>query len=320
MIFLLFLIAAVIVFLLSLKTATPSLKEAAKKTDSESWVSTGLFWKLATVPIIIILFGLFNPFSVERVDAGHVGIKVNLTGDARGVSKYEYKTGWVVYNTWISRLYEFPTYQQHINYDEQDIITKGGFRTKIKPSFNYTLKAGEVGDMFQNLRLTVKELEQGWLHNAILSSVNDVANKWTVDSIFNNRERFEADIVAETNKRTARWFIMSQLLTNITPPDAITESIIAKTKAIQEVQVAENQTLVANQEALRKIATAKGDSAESVIGAAGRAQSMKLEQEAAQKFLTPLYVEYLRVQKWNGVMPLYSPAGNGAGMLLSIPK
>lgn len=306
------------IFLFSLKAAAPKLKEASEKSDSGVWVGTALFWKIATVPLIIIIFAFANPLTVERVDAGHVGVKFNMTGDNRGISRYEYKSGWVIYNTWISRLYEFPTFQQHVDFDEQDIITKGGFRTKIKPSFNYTLKAGEIGDMFQNLRVSLKELEKGWLYNAIISSVNDVANRWTVDSIFNYREGFEANIVAEANKRTQRWFIMSQLRTNITPPEAITESILAKTKAIQEVQVAENQKLVAIAEAQRKMAEARGDSAQAVIQASGRAVSMKVEQEAAQKFLTPLYVDYLRVQKWDGKMPLYTTSGNGGGFLMNL--
>src|SRR5688572_1014122 len=69
------------------------------------------------VAILIVIIGLIlsavQPFTLERVDAGHVGIKVNLTGDNRGISKFEYKTGWVVVNTWVSKLYEFPTFQQH---------------------------------------------------------------------------------------------------------------------------------------------------------------------------------------------------------------
>jgi len=111
---------------------------------------------------------LLQPFEVSRVDAGHVGIKINLTGDNRGVSKLEYKTGWVVFNTWVSKLYQFPTYQQHIEYPEQQVITKGGFSAVIKPSFNYSLKPGDVGDMFQNLRLDIKSIEQQWLQTAIV--------------------------------------------------------------------------------------------------------------------------------------------------------
>ena len=143
------------------------------------------------------------------VDVGHVGIKVNLTGDNRGVSKYEYKTGWVICNSWISKLYEFSTFQQHIDYDEQSVITKGGFEATIKPSFNYSLNPGSIGEMFQNLRLPVKEIEQGWLKNAIVSSVNDVANLYEVDAVFNHRAEFEQAIIKECNRRAGRWFSIS---------------------------------------------------------------------------------------------------------------
>src|SRR6185436_3205102 len=238
--------------------------------------------------ILGIIIAIFQPFTIERVDAGHVGIKVNLTGDNRGVSKFEYKTGWVIYNTWISKLYEFPTYQQHIDYPEQQVITKGGFSANIKPSFNYSLKPGDVGDMFQNLRLDVRQIEQQWLQTAIVGTVNDVANKWAVDDIFNNRERFESDIVAEANKRVSKWFTISQLRTNITPPAALQQSIEAKTKAIQEVQVAENQKLVA-----------RADSAALVIAAAGEAEAIRRKQVS----LNQNYIDYLKVQKWDGKLP-----------------
>lgn len=255
-----------------------------------------------------------QPFNVERVDAGHVGIKVNLTGDNRGISAFEYKTGWVVLNSWVSKLYEFPTYQQHIDYPEQNVITKGGFSATIKPSFNYSLKPGDIGDMFSNLRLDVRAIEQQWLQTAIVGTVNDVANKWSVDDIFNQREHFESDIIAEANKRVSKWFVISQLRTNITPPEALKKSIEAKTQAIQEVQVAENQRLVAIAEGARKVATAQADSAAVVIAAAGEAEAIKRKQVS----LNSTYIDYLKIQKWNGILPTVQ-AGN-SGILLQIPK
>ena len=257
--------------------------------------------------VIGVILGLFQPFTLERVDAGHVGIKVNLTGDNRGVSKFEYKTGWVIYNTWIAKLYEFPTFQQHIDYPEQQVITKGGFASTIKPSFNYSLKPGDVGDMFQNLRLDVKSIEQQWLQTAIVGTVNDVANKWPVDDIFNQREKFEGDIVAEANRRVSKWFIISQLRTNITPPQALQQSIEAKTKAIQEVQVAENQKLVAIAEGEKRVAQARADSAALVIQAAGEAEAIRRKQVS----LNQNYIDYLKVQKWDGKLPQVQSGSNG---------
>lgn len=269
----------------------------------------------ATIFAIFLLIALVNPFVIKRVDAGHVGIKVNLTGDNRGVSKFEYKTGWVIYNTWISKLYEFPTFQQHIDFPEQSVITKGGFEATIKPSFNYSLNPGSIGDMFQNLRLSVKEVEQGWLKNAIISSVNDVANLYEVDAIFNHRAEFENAIIQECNKRVGKWFNISQLRTNIQPPQALREAIEKKTKAIQEAQAAENQKFVAIAEAERKIAVARGDSAASVIEAAGEAEAIRRKQLS----LTPTYVEFIRVQKWDGKYPT-TVAGSGTNMLFQLPS
>ncbi len=279
--------------------------------DDSNRVRPKAIGKLIAAVGIAFVLALINPIEIQRIDAGHVGIKVSNVGDNRGVGKTEYVTGWVFYNSWISRIYEFPIHQQHIDYEAADIVTKGGFRATIKPSFNYSINAGNVADMFQNLRVGVKEMEQGWLKNAIVGSVNDVANRYTVDSIFNHREEFESSIVAECNKRVSQWFNVSQLRTNIVPPQEISESIIAKTKAIQEVQVAENQRQVAVADAERKIATARGDSAKAVIEAAGRAEAIKKEQLS----LTPLYIEYIKIQKWNGEVPS-TVAGANSGFLI----
>lgn len=249
--------------------------------------------------LVFIIIAFIQPFTAERIDQGYVGIKVNLTGAERGMDEYQYETGWVIYNTWITQVLEYPTFQQHIEYEEQNVITKGGFSATIKPTFNYKLKGDAVGDMFLALRLPIAQIEQGWLKTAIVGSVNDVANKWEVDAIFNDREKFEGAIVEECNKRVSKWFEVSQLRTNIIPPPSLQEAIEAKTKAIQQAQAEEQKALTAEAEAKKKIAIAKGDSAQLVINASSKAKAMELEQQK----LTPLYIRYLEVQKWNGVMP-----------------
>lgn len=262
--------------------------------------------------VAIFITALIQPYKIEKIDAGHVGIKVNLIGSNRGVTNYQYKTGWVVYNKWIEGVWEFPTYQQHVEYPEQVVITKGGFSATIKPTFNYSLIPSATGDMFVNLRLSLKQVEDGWLKTAIVGSVNDVANKWTVDSIFNNRESFEMSIAAECNKRVSKWFDVSQLRTNIVPPPALQKAIEDKTKAIQDVQVAENQKQVAIANGQKKIAIAKADSADAVIRASADARVMQLKQMQ----LTPLYVRYLEIQKWNGEYPK-TMLGSGTGVILN---
>jgi regulator of protease activity HflC (stomatin/prohibitin superfamily) len=273
-----------------------------------------MMWLIKPIGIFVlgIIISNIQPFALERIDAGNKGLKVNLTGSERGVAKYQYKTGWVVYNDWTEQVKEFPLFQQHIEYDAQEVITKGGFSATIKPSFNYSLREDAIGDMFVNLRLDIKEIEKGWLKNAIVSSVNDVANRWEVDAIFNKREEFEAAIIVECNKRVSKWFTVSQLRTNIVPPASLQKAIEGKTKAVQEAQAAQQRTLVAQAEAQEKIAIARGDSAKVIIDAQALALAMKLKQ----KEITPLYVEYLKAQTWNGVLP--TTVAGGTGTFLNI--
>lgn len=271
-------------------------------------------WLIKPIGLFVVglLVSIIQPYSIEKIDAGHKGLKINLVGNQRGVSSYQYKTGWVVYNSWTEQVLEFPTYQQHIEYEDQGVILKGGFSATIKPTFNYSLREDAIGDMFVNLRKDIKEVEQGWLKNAIIGAVNDVANTWEVDSIFNHRQAFESAIVLECNHRLSKWFNVSQLRTNIVPPESLQEAIISKTKAIQQAEAAEQQALTAIAEGKRKVAVARADSAETIINAQAAALSMKIKQRE----LTPIYVEYIKAQTWNGVLP--TTVAGGSGTFLNI--
>jgi hypothetical protein len=282
-------------------------------TKTDRWNDTvnefQVSWLLKPLGLFILglILSMSQPYAIEKIDAGHKGLKINLVGNQRGVASYQYKTGWVVYNSWTEQVLEFPTYQQHIEYEDQGVILKGGFSATIKPTFNYSLREDAIGEMFVNLRRDIKEVEQGWLKNAIIGAVNDVANTWEVDSIFNHRQAFEASIVLECNNRLSKWFNVSQLRTNIVPPDALQESIINKTKAIQQAEASEQQALAAIAEGKRKVAVARADSAETIINAQAAALSMKIKQRE----LTPLYVEYVKAQAWDGKLPKTMTGSSG---------
>jgi hypothetical protein len=305
LIFLGFTIAAV---LIALKTRDKMYVTAPDRWgDNRETFQASWLLKPLSLFILGLILSMVQPYAIEKIDAGHKGLKINLVGNQRGVSSYQYKTGWVLYNTWTEQVLEFPTYQQHIEYEDQGVILKGGFSATIKPTFNYSLKEDAIGDMFVNLRRDIKEVEQGWLKNAIIGAVNDVANTWEVDSIFNHRQSFEGAIVLECNNRLSKWFNVSQLRTNIVPPDALQESIIAKTKAIQQAEASEQQAIAAISEGRRKVAVARADSAETIINAQAAALAIKIKQNQ----LSPLYIEYLKAQAWDGKLPTTMAGGSG---------
>lgn len=290
--------------------------------NRETVLDSSYLIKGIVILVVGLLIALFQPYSVQRVDAGTVGVKVNLTGHDRGISDVKYVTGWVVINSYVEELYEFPTFKQHIEYEDQPVILKGGFTTTIQPTFNYKLKKDVVTEMFAELRLTLPEIEQGWLKTAIKSSIDDVANKWEVDEIFNNREEFENEIIAMCNMRIGMWFEVELLRTNIVPPPSLEKSIENQVKAIKDAQAIEMETLVTIENGKKKVAQAKADSAEAVINASGQAKAKIIQAEAdakaiqlKQKEITSQYVDYIRASRWDGKYPT-TMTGSGTGILL----
>ena len=73
---------------------------------------------LSVICVSIALTFLLN--SCERIDAGHVGVRVNLYGTGKGVGDITECTGWVFYNPISTKIYEFPTYIQHKEYTKTE--------------------------------------------------------------------------------------------------------------------------------------------------------------------------------------------------------
>jgi hypothetical protein len=68
------------------------------------------------IGVSVLVLMIFGFTGCERIDAGHVGVKVNLYGDGKGVDDVTEVTGWVVYNPISTKIIEFPTYVQHKEY------------------------------------------------------------------------------------------------------------------------------------------------------------------------------------------------------------
>lgn len=269
-------------------------------------LSGGHDWQAVKPWVIVVgllvggaLLSVLQPYAVEKINVAHVGLKINLIGDERGMSNYQYSTGWVVYNVYTEEIVEIPSSQQHVEYKPVVVFTKGGFAAQIAPSFNYEIVPEHAGEMYVSQRKTLEEIRDTWLYTAAVGSMNDVVNRWAVDSIFNYREGFEQSVMAEVNKRVGKWFTLSQIRTNIEPPKELAEAINGKTRAIQEAQQMEAKNRTIQMQNLNRVMAARGDSAEAVITAKGEAEAMRIRKLE----VTPLYVEYLKVTAWDGKNP-----------------
>jgi hypothetical protein len=272
--------------------------------------------KLKAILFIAVTMFLLLTISqgCERIDAGHVGIKVNNTASDKGVSKTELVTGWQFYIPWLSQIYEWPTYVQHKEYDTIEVTMKGGTIFKAAPAINYSVISDSVSSIFEQFRRGLPDIEDGFLKTCMLESFRSTAGDFTPDSLLMNRQLFENTVRERFIKQVRpKGFLLAQLTSNLTPPPALVESITLKNRAVQNAQTEENKVKISIAQSNQKIAVARGDSAELVI----RAQSEAKAYELQQRNLTPELLKKMYLDKWNGELPSVM-AGNGTNLMYNL--
>jgi regulator of protease activity HflC (stomatin/prohibitin superfamily) len=273
---------------------------------------------IGAVLLCLILGSLF--VGCERIDAGSVGLKVDAVGGDRGVSKTQYVNGWQFYLKGVTRIYEYPISQQPTEYKTSEdkpedfiVASKGGTPFTLHPSFSFSVNPDKVDIMFQNLRVSVDQLRDGYIKQAMKAALREVSNSFTPDSMLNYVTIYDAAVTDALNHKLAPYFSVSQYTSNIIPDQSLKAALQAKAAAIQEAAALENQQKKIKVQVENDILEAKRDSAIKVMGALAEAKSIQLKQEALRQ--SPQYVELVKAERWDGRLSQYVFGGNTTPMI-----
>jgi regulator of protease activity HflC (stomatin/prohibitin superfamily) len=245
--------------------------------------------------------------SCERIDAGHVGVKVNLYGSGKGVDDVTECTGMVFYNPITTKIYEFPTYIQHKEYKKTEEIdnsfivnSKDGSEFQVSPIMNYSVKREKVPAIFAKYRRSLPEIEEGFLKTAVYDAFRLATNKYTADELISNRAVFEVEVRRLLEGQLLQeGFIINQFTSNLIYPETFKRSIEAKNNAVQSALRAENEVKTAEAQAKIKVATANGNASAMLASARAEAEANSLKQ----KTITPMLLQLEWINKWNGKLP-----------------
>ncbi|SES07703.1 SPFH domain-containing protein [Pedobacter rhizosphaerae] len=280
-------------------------------TPSGNWFKK--FGRIGIIAIVVIIVWFVQPFTFENIDAGNVGIKINLYGSDRGVDNITIVTGRVWYNTWTTKIVEFPTFTQSVDYDPFVVTTRDAAEFKVDPKLNYHVNPAMVPQIYRQYRKPLNEIEQQFMRNTIYDAYRIVANSFTSDSVMSNRERFEDKIQLLLSKNLNKdGFVYDQLTSAITPPESLRKMIDEKNASIQARLKAENEAKQAEAEAKVKVATANGEAQALLIKAKAESEANRLRQQS----LTPLLIQQQWIQKWNGTLP--TTQAGGANLMMGI--
>ena len=274
------------------------LQQIRKKQIMKSiLIGVGLFFTLT-----------FLFFSCERIDAGHVGVKVNQYGDNKGVDDVVAVTGMVFYNPFTTTVYEFPTFIQHKEYKGENsfvVNSKDGSEFNVSPIMNYSVQRDKVPTIFSKYRRPLEDIEEGFLKTAVYDAFRLATNKYTADELISNRAVFEVEVRRLLDGQLLKeGFIINQFTSNLIYPETFKKSIEAKNNAVQAALRAENEVKTAEAQAKIKVATAEGNAQAMLTQARAEAEANKLKQST----LTNLLLQQQWIEKWDGKLPVYGTA------------
>ena len=262
-----------------------------------------------------LLITLF--FSCERIDAGHVGVKVNLYGDNKGVDNVTEVTGMVFYNPFTHSIYEFPTFVQHKEYtgDNSFIVnSKDGSEFHVSPIINYSVQREKVPSIFSKYRRDLGSIEEGFLKTAVFDAFRLATNKYTADELIGNRQQYEIEVRRILESQLLReGFTIAQFTSNLVYPETFKKAIEAKNNAVQAALRVENEVKTAEAQAKIKIATAEGNAKAMLTSAKAEAEANSLKQ----KTLTQMLLQQQWIERWNGKLP-ETMLGSGQNIMLGI--
>lgn len=250
----------------------------------------------------------------ERIDAGHEGILVNLYGGNKGVDDVSLVTGACWYNPITHEVYEYATSIQTIDYEPFQFNSKDGSVFSFDPTIMLHLEHGKAPEVFVRYRKKLDEILKYTLVPIIQDAFKEEINSRKDNDLISNQTEFQNAIEEKLKNELAKEnFIVKKVTTGIKYPETLVASINAKNKAIQEELRVSNEKLVAEAEAAKKVAIAKGD-----------AEALKIKADAEAYYnrtvsasLSTNLVNMKALERWDGKTPIVS---GGSGTFVDVSK
>ena len=241
----------------------------------------------------------------DKVPAGYRGVIVNLYGSDKGVAEQSVGVG-RYYLGWNSELYLFPTFLQNYSWKNEQAITmqtSEGLSIRTDAGITYSIQPDNVVKVFTKYRLGIEEITNTFLHNMVRDAMNEVASTMTVEQIYGaDKENFIKKVNAivksqafDTGIEVEKIYLVGSFIL----PDSVITSINSKIQASQNAMKVENEVATARAEAQKTVVEAQAKGQQILINAESQAKANKILAES----LTPEFVSYQAILKWNGQLP-----------------
>lgn len=277
---------------------------------------------------ITAIVGIVAMVQMQRIEAGYVGIKVDLLGSDKGVETEEVGPGryWIGIN---EDLYRFPTFSQNYVWtqasDDESPTDESmtfqsieGLDIGADVGITYSVDPSKVPELFQRYRKGIEEITDLYLRNMVRDALVGEASKMKVNDIYGTgKTGFMERVEASVREQVSGYGIILERvywIGSLRLPERVVDAINSEISANSAARQRQNEIAQSQAEAQKERERAQGAADAILIAAEAQAKANRILSES----LTPEVLRITALDKWDGVLPRVT--GTAAVPMLNIEQ
>lgn len=226
---------------------------------------------LLRLTAVLFIVGIITG-SCTTTDSAEVALIVDQVGNDKGIPNVTPASGFIFYFPPTQDVFTYPTNLQHAVWtasphegselDEHiDVTSSDGATFGLDVALNLQLKRESAKDVFIKYRVTMDELIQTRVRAIVRKTLRDNSVTFASDSLIQHGNIFEDKVNKALSEKLELEGFTSVTLAVLKAdmPASYRNAINSKIRVIQETATIKSQTLKAEQQALQKVAEAKGN-------------------------------------------------------------
>jgi len=261
-------------------------------------VPGGAVKAVAVIIVGLIVIGVIASAAVTIVDAGHRGVLLHWNAVDLTIAPLDEGLHFVVpfADSVVQmevRTLKFIKATSSASKDLQTVSTE--------VTVNYHPSVESIHYLYKEVGL---DYESRIIQPAIEEVVKQVTANYNAEELITKRPLVKSDIEIEIGKRLTEYNIQTDVvsITDFQFSVLFAQAIESKVEAEQKAFKAENDLRRIQVEALQSEAIAQGEAKANIAQAEGEALAIRIINQALAS--NPFYLEWLKIQAWDGVLPL----------------
>lgn len=245
--------------------------------------------------VIVALILIFNSFSV--VNEGFIGVKYRFGK----IVNSSLTAGLNFHIPFIEEIRPVDTREQIYEVETDAYTSDTQTVDALKLKLNYCYDGSQLPEIIRSIG--VDNVETKLLVPNVAKISKDEIGKVKAEDLVQNRSTVQ-NAIYESLKETLEGqgvVVTAFAIENISFDDAFEQSIQAKVIAAQDALKMQNKTAEKEEEAKQKVIAAQAEADSQKIKA--DAEAYAIEQVQKQLTNSPNYIDYMKIQNWDGKLP-----------------